>query len=195
MGGGMSAKNFILGTLKGLLSGVATPVNLPFMPDWIYFHGVTGIHNISFDNGPTFPAVRGAVIPLSGVQNFTVTPTTLQPANGGIINYWVGTGIAPSIIAPRERINNIDTFIDVSCGAGAVTQICGANQFGTKTYVAVPAGAAGPLRIGKETVSASHGVLLQPGAPPYAFSGAVDLYAYNAAAGAVLATMTVERSL
>lgn len=157
--------------------------------DGDYFHVFKAPVNdllVAFDDGEPVPVEQGIGF-RRYYKSFVLSSATGQTVQvyGGFGS--VGDGRSTANVNTTVNISpgaNIDNGGDVSCAAGAATQLLAADI--NRLYALIQNSSANSvtLRIGSATVGVANGIPLEPGSTlPYATTAAV--FAWNPSGGAV----------
>lgn len=162
--------------------------------DWVYI-GANDLDaiRVQIDTSAPFDLSNRTMV----AQSFS--QLTLQPSPGfgapSLLQVVYGRGTPPSIPSVKDVTRGLAALSDISCAALAQTAILPvADNPLAAIFLAVPTGAAGPLRIGDAGTSFNSGIVINAGASPLKISpcpvGA--LFAYNNNASAVTLTRAAE---
>lgn len=177
-----------------LAAGVAKRHQIP--GDWIQIKSapVDDLY-VRFDDGERILMSEG-----DGMRRYYQT-VEFESATGQAITVWLGFGNATAsratanvnVASTVEPGNTGDNGGDVSCLAGAATQLLAADTDRVYAVIVNPSTNSVTLRIGTAAVDATSGIPLEPGQTlPYASTSAV--FAWNPSGGAVtLSAAAVKR--
>ncbi|HEY1709632.1 MAG TPA: hypothetical protein VGG10_15295 [Rhizomicrobium sp.] len=162
-----------------LASGAATTISFPG-GEWFALLLTNKQLFVSFDQGQQVLLYRGDVYTCSFTD---VTVTNSSPVSV-TFTVLMGSGDPPTLTGNRVP-SLFQNQPDVSCGAGAATQVVTGSNSTRYAYLSIAAGAVGPVRIGGSTISATKGVWLTVGAQPLQIETSADIYVWNPQASAV----------
>ncbi len=147
---------------------------------------VDGANNISpkvqFDGGTVVNCGPRAVMH----QKFErVTLINTNTSQTGQVRYRYGDQATFFVLGSvRDSETNGSMISDVSCGAGAVTQLNSGAATLSRVLVSLAAG-LNAVRLGYYNITSTKGIWLNPGLAPLDLPGTVDWYVYNPNASAV----------